>query len=186
MRSMRSCAFGAVAVRGRRCRRPRRPPTPPTFTNYAAPNGLGTDAGEPSIGANSKTGKVMYQAGDLQDRCGVDCAGTPPTWTSVSRPVTSITSLDPILFTDRTTGRTFVSQLPAGCSLMAFTDDDGATWTPTRGCGIGSRRRPPDRRRRAVRRRALVGPPTSYPHAVYYCAQDSRHGAVLRSATTAA
>ena len=34
----------------------------------------------------------------------------------------------PILFTDHTTGRTFVSQLSADCSLMAFTDNDGASW----------------------------------------------------------
>ena len=55
--------------------------------------------------------------------------------------MTKTKSLDPILFTDQKTGRTFVSQLdsvvpPASPvliglnSLMAYTDDDGASWTP--------------------------------------------------------
>ena len=61
-------------------------------------------------------------------------------WEDVSSPITSTKSLDPILFTDQNTGRTFVSQLdsvvpPASPvliglnSLMAYTDDDGANWT---------------------------------------------------------
>jgi hypothetical protein len=73
-------------------------------------------------------------------------AGTVPAacdalWEDVSYVVTKTKSLDPILFTDQATGRTFVSQLdsvvpPASPvliglnSLMAYTDDDGATWTP--------------------------------------------------------
>jgi len=61
------------------------------------------------------------------------------TWASVGSTITSTASLDPILFTDHTTGRTFVSQLSADCSLMAFTDSDGASWfqNPV-GCGIAS------------------------------------------------
>src|SRR4051812_12963709 len=62
-------------------------------------------------------------------------------WEDVSYLLTKTKSLDPILFTDQATGRTFVSQLdsvvpPASPvliglnSLMAYTDDDGATWTP--------------------------------------------------------
>src|SRR5439155_11055202 len=143
--------------------------TPPSFTNYAAPNGLGTDAGEPSIGVNWNTGRTMYQAGLQTLR--VDFSTTPPTWTDVSHPVTSTISLDPILFTDHTTGRTFVSQLSGGCSLMAFTDNDGASWTPNPiGCGLAG----------AADRQTVgggtfaprpIGPLTSYPHTVYYCAQ---------------
>jgi len=65
------------------------------------------------------------------------------TWTDVSAPTTSLTSLDPILFTDSDAGasrtnRTFVSQLAGKVSLMAFTDDDGATWTASQGSGINS------------------------------------------------
>src|SRR6266540_5974883 len=36
---------------------------PITYADYPAQNGLGVDAGEPSIGANLKSGKVMFQAG---------------------------------------------------------------------------------------------------------------------------
>jgi hypothetical protein len=61
-----------------------------------------------------------------------------PTWTLVDSPITSTTSLDPILFTDSVTGRTFVSQLVGTTSLAAFTDDDGATYTVSQGGGIAS------------------------------------------------
>ena len=143
--------------------------TPPSFTNYAAPNGLGDDAGEPSIGVNWNTGKTMYQSGLQTLR--VDFSTTPPTWTDVSHVVTSTTSLDPILFTDHMTGRTFVSQLAGACSLMAFTDNDGASWTPNPiGCGLAAAAD-----HQTVGGGAFapgpIGPLTSYPHTVYYCAQ---------------
>jgi hypothetical protein len=143
--------------------------TPPSFTDYAAPNGLGTDSGEPSIGVNWNTGRTMFQSGLQTLR--VDFSTTPPTWTDVSHVLTSTTSLDPILFTDHSTGRTFVSQLAGGCSLMAFTDNDGASWTPNPiGCGLAA----------AADHQTVgggpfaagpLGPLTSYPHTVYYCAQ---------------
>ena len=51
----------------------------------------------------------------------------------------SLTSFDPILYTDQSLGRTYVSQLlPTTFSLMAYTDDDGATWHPSQGAGIAS------------------------------------------------
>jgi hypothetical protein len=143
--------------------------TPPSFTNYAAPAGIGTDAGEPSLGANWNTGKVMYQAGLQTLR--VDFSTTPPAWKDVSTTLTSQTSLDPILFTDHSTGRTLVSQLSAGCSLMAFTDDDGSSWTPNPiGCGLAAGA---DHQTVGGGPFApgAVGPLTSYPHTVYYCAQ---------------
>jgi hypothetical protein len=145
--------------------------TAPSFTNYAAPAPLGQDAGEPSVGVNWKTGNVLYQAG-LQT-LKVDFSGGAPTWTDVSAPTTSITGLDPISFTDHDTGRTFVSQLLGACSSMAYSDDDGATWTPNPlGCGLGA----------AVDHQTVgggafhsgvQGPLTGYAHAVYYCAQAS-------------
>jgi hypothetical protein len=143
--------------------------TPPSFTTSAAPSPLGQDAGEPSIGVNWKTGNVLYQAG-LQT-LKVDFSTATPTWTDVSSPITSVTGLDPILFTDHDTGRTFVSQLMGACSLMASSDDDGTSWTPNPvGCGLGA----------AVDhqtvgggpfRSGALGPLTGYSHAVYYCAQ---------------
>src|SRR5256885_13066556 len=114
--------------------------TPPSFVNFAAPAPLGQNAGEPSIGVNWKTGNVMMQAGleTLRVSSFDDSTGTAR-WESVGATVTSATSLDPILFTDRSTGRTFVSQLTAGCSFTAFTDDDGTNWFQNPiGCGVAS------------------------------------------------
>src|SRR5688500_12857683 len=67
----------------------------------------------------------------------------PATWEDVSAPTTSLVTADPILFTDSDAGphrtnRTFVSQLLGKASSMAFTDDDGATWTISQGSGINS------------------------------------------------
>jgi hypothetical protein len=87
--------------------------------------------------------------------------------------VTAVTTFDPILFTDRTTGRTFESQLiptPVLTSLTCFTDSDGDGWTPSEGGGIGS----------GIDHQTLgggpfapapVGPIGAYPDAVYYCSQ---------------
>lgn len=153
--------------------------TPPKYDNYAAPNGLGTRAGEPSIGVNWRTGSVMFQAYTQTLRVSFDDRVSPAvaTWLDKSATLpkcTAATSLDPILYTDAHTGRTFESQLlvnPAVNSLTCFTDDDGDTWTPSEGGGINS----------GVDHQTMgggpfaangVGPLTAYPDAVYYCSQD--------------
>jgi hypothetical protein len=143
--------------------------TAPSFTNHTPPAGLGQDAGEPSIGIDWSTDNALVQAGTQTLK--VDFSGAAPSWQDVSSPLTSATTLDPILFTDHDTGRTFVSQLYGACSLMAFSDDDGATWTQNPiGCGLGA----------AIDHQTVgggpfhagvTGPLTGYKHAVYYCAQ---------------
>jgi hypothetical protein len=157
--------------------------TPPGFTAYPAdasiadPNG----AGEPSIGFNTKTGATLYQAGLATLKATFDDSTSPATasWSDVSAnaargcPQGSTTSLDPILFTDRKTGRTFESQLSGVDSLTCYTDDDGATWSPSQGGGIPS----------GVDHQTVGGgpystggigglPTSTYPNAVYYCSQD--------------
>jgi hypothetical protein len=90
-------------------------------------------AGEPSIGVDLKTGAVMTSS-DLQTlKVHFDDSSSPAraTWSDISA-FTSKDSLDPILFTDRNTGRTLVSQLTGQDSLTSFSDDDGATYTPCR------------------------------------------------------
>ena len=142
----------------------------PAYTVFHIPGGANGahDAGEPSIGADWATGKAMYQSGLATYRFD---AATTPQWTDVSTPLTSTTGLDPILFTDHATHRTFVSQLAADCSLLAFTDDDGAKWTSNPvGCGVaagvdhqtvgGGPAAP-----------GLGGPTGSYPDMTYYCSQ---------------
>lgn len=124
------------------------------------------DAGEPSVGANWSTGNLLYQSGLRTYKISPSDG-----WTDVSSTLTSATSLDPILFTDRRTNRTFVSQLSADCSLLAFTDNDGASWTQNPvGCGLAA----------GADHQTVGGGPfaagatgtgVGYPDATYYCAQ---------------
>jgi hypothetical protein len=159
---------------------PPEPPLQPTvagrprYENYAAPAGMGNGAGEPTLGVNLQSGNVLYIAGLDTLKVGFDDCASPAatSWQDVSFTTTGTTSLDPILFTDPATHRTFVSQLTGACSLTAFTDDDGATWTPSQGCGtpagadhqtIGGGPFPAS---------DPIGPTAEYPHAVYYCSQS--------------
>ena len=157
------------------------PPMAKIFDNYAPPvvNGsrVGRKADEPSIGANWKSGNVMFQSGLETLRVSFDDTTAPAraTWSgNVGATITSQESLDPILFTDAHTGRTFVSQLMAACSLMAFSDDDGANWFQNPiGCGVAT----------FVDHQTVGGGPFpagfsandpiyNYQNSVQYCAQD--------------
>jgi hypothetical protein len=151
----------------------------PAFRNFAAPKTLtdANNAGEPSIGTSFDSGATMYQAYLSTFR--VRWQHGRATWTDASAnaasgcPQGSTESLDPILFTDRATGRTFESQLTGVDSFTCWTDDDGRTWSPSTGGGIPS----------GVDHQSIGGgsytpdglgslPTTDYDHAVYYCSQD--------------
>jgi len=151
---------------------------PPTFSLHTDPQGRGS--GEPSLGVNWKSetadngGTVMYIAGLQTLRVRFDDCTSPPrlrdggNWQDVSPP-NAIASLDPILFTDPGTGRTFSSQLSGTTSLMSFSDDDGDSWTPSEGGSLVS----------GVDHQTVGAGPFAaplvdplYPHAVYYCSQD--------------
>jgi hypothetical protein len=151
----------------------------PIYTNYAAPNGLGTNAGEPSVGVDWRSGRVLVQAFTQTLRVIFNDAVSPATatWADKSAALpqcTAATSFDPILFTDHATGRTFESQLtptPVLTSLTCFSDNDADSWTPSEGGGIGS----------GIDHQTLgggafapglVGAIGAYPDAVYYCSQD--------------
>lgn len=145
----------------------------PRFKNYHAPEGKGDSAGEPSLGANWTTGRVMFGSNLQTLRVDFDDCSSPArtTWEDKSAP-TSVTSLDPILFTDYQTNRTFVSQLTGACSATSFTDDDGDTYTPSEGCGT-----PAGADHQTFGGGPFApgpnGPITSYPNAVYYCSQEN-------------
>jgi hypothetical protein len=153
------------------------------YAIYPAPPPLGQHAGEPSCGADWKTKKIMFQASgtatlpitsDLQTLRVTfnDCTSpATATWEDKSFTTTSLQSLDAILFTDRFTSRTFVSQLTGQDSLSAFSDNDGDSWTPSQGGGIPS----------GVDHETVAGGPyhapltggtPAYADAVYYCSQD--------------
>lgn len=169
--------------------------TPPTYNNFVPPSNLGQRAGEPTIGNNWATGRSMFIASLQTLRVTFDDTVSPATatWENKSAPNTSITSFDPILFTDSGTNRTFVSQLlPDKTSLMAFTDNDGDSWTPSQGSGInsgvdhqtvggGPYAKNPDGTLKggAIQRSGLDG--KIYPNAVYYASQDIGLAEIARS-----
>jgi hypothetical protein len=170
----------------------------PTYRNLHSPTGIGDNSGEPSIGANWNTGNIMTNAVLDTLRVSFNTATSPatPTWTLVDSPITSTTSLDPILFTDSVTGRTFVSQLAGTTSLAAFTDDDGVTYTVSQGGGIASgvdhqtvgggpfKECTPLQAQLNPGPCAVLqsrGPLTSYPHAIYYASQDIADAAMALS-----
>ncbi|HEY0384546.1 MAG TPA: sialidase family protein, partial [Pyrinomonadaceae bacterium] len=166
----------------------------PRYFNYTTPTGIADDAGEPSIGVNWKServfsnsngpvpngGTVTYFGGFLPYMLKVtfDDAASPANVTWDQAPVTLPSAPrvfgDPILFTDHETGRTFVSQLlgltPLG-STTEFTDNDGASFTPSEGSGLPSN----------VDHQTFGGGPFAapltggtpvYKNAVYYCSQS--------------
>ncbi|MEY2542465.1 MAG: hypothetical protein QOI22_2067 [Verrucomicrobiota bacterium] len=158
-------------------------PGVPRYYNYAPGPGQGESSGEPSIGYNLTSHKAMFIAGLQTFRVTFPLTGAcDATWEDVSYIVTKTKSLDPILFTDQITGRTFVSQLdsvvpPASPvliglnSFMAYTDDDGANWTPAQvnppngsydhqSVGAGPYPSP-----------VPAGINPTYQDAVYYCSQ---------------
>ena len=156
---------------------------PISYADYPAPNGLGGDAGEPSIGADLKSGNVMFQAGLQALRVTFDDTLSPgtATWKDVSFPTASLASLDPIGFIDQRTNRWFSSQLSGTTSLAAFTDDDGANWLPSEGGPLNG----------GVDHQTFGGGPyhaplggtPAYPDAVYYCSQDLVAALCARSDT---
>ena len=166
-------------------------PTPtagvaPRYQNHTPPAAgaatLGIDAAEPSIGVNwtSETGtnggRSMYIALLETLRLTFDdtCPSSPSAlWEDKSFLTTAQQTFDPILFTDRTTGRTLVSQLifPAGSLTTAsgFTDNDGDVWGESTGAGIGAGIDHQTIGGGGPFHAPLINP--AYPNAVYYCAQ---------------
>jgi len=165
------------------------PPGTPRFLNYHAPNGVAEDAGEPSIGVNRRTeqvlggvpngGTVNYFGGFLPYMLSVtfDDTKNSATWKQVPLVLANAPRVygDPILFTDRDTGRTFVTQelglTPLG-STMEFTDNDNSPFTPSTGSGAPS----------GVDHETVGGGPYHapiptgvsplYPNGVWYCSQS--------------
>src|SRR5438067_215814 len=161
-------------------------PGVPRYQNFYAPPGSSAEpgSGEFNIGFNPATGRIMTM------NIGPIWRLTPPERLTPSRPeccealwedvtnLSTITGLDPILWTDQPTGRTFASNSTAGAGLVyGFTDDDGDSWVPfgvapVSGSSdhetIGSGPYPP-------------GSPFSNPvankgRAVYYCGQTYPEG----------
>lgn len=157
---------------------PAGPDAATAYSVFVDPEGRG--AAEPSVGVNwgsessDNGGTVMYIAGLNTLRLRFDDCTSPATlrpdgnWQDVSPP-NAVVSLDPILYTDPVSGRTFSSQLLGVTSLMSVSDDDGESWLPSQGAGIAS----------GVDHQTVGGgafaPPLAsplHPRAVYYCSQN--------------
>lgn len=153
----------------------------PSVTTYAS-YPVGANSGEPSIGYDTQADAALFTAGTNTVRMRWDAKNRLVEHKDVSDP-DAVTSLDPIGFTDRQTHRSFTSQLVGACSILSYSDNAGASWTPSTGCGattfldhqtVGGGPYPKEGRP------ATAGL-SSYPNAVYYCAQNGYGGNCARS-----
>ena len=113
-------------------------PGQPRFQNFYAPPGSAKSrSGEFNIGFNPKTGRIMT----MND--GPIWRLTPPELLTPKQPeccealwedksnATLNFGLDPILWTDQKTGRTFASNSTVGANAVyGYTDNDGDSWIP--------------------------------------------------------
>lgn len=167
----------------------------PSYSRHNPPSSLAgyNDAGEPSVGINWNTGNVLFQSYIYTLRATFNDSTSPATasWKSL-RPANQPTSLDPILFTDPTTGRTIPGQLIAagGTSLTAITDNDGETFLPNVTTGITSGADHQTIGAGPYNRNPITslgapgtpsGPTTSYPNAWYYASQYIATATAARS-----
>jgi hypothetical protein len=179
--SLEAGVSGSVATTGFGQATPTAPGVP-RYQNFFPPSGSAAEgsSGEFSIGFDPRTGNVLtvsdvstFRVTPPEKRSPPLPEAGPAVWTEVSPSVASLTTLDPILFTDQTTGRTFQAMQTTGAELLfAFSDDDGANWTqasaapPNGGVDhetVGAGAYPPG---------FLLAHPL-YANAVYYCSQDA-------------
>lgn len=112
----------------------------PSFINYAGPS-WAENSGEPTLGVNWVTGNVMMMTGGYPplnvppsqhvSRVTFDDTVSPATatWMDVT-PGFMTGNVDPVLNVDPVTGRTFAGGDDGACTILARTDNDGATWFP--------------------------------------------------------
>jgi hypothetical protein len=137
---------------------------------------LRPNAGEPSVGVNWNTGKVMYMAGAQITQLTFDDTRKPATasFVDVTPAKQAQANEDPILYTDHETGRTFGVGLLLACSNVDYTDNDGTgmNWSPSTGCPLPHS---PDHETLVSGPFApgtSLKPTGNYPHIVYYCSQN--------------
>lgn len=163
---------------------------PPRFLNYTSPPGLADGAGEPTMGWNPKTQRAMFIAGTETDRVTFPDFLTPmlpqaceALWEDVTDLASSATTVDPILETEQTSGRTFVSnQFTGPNALFAYTDDDGDNW-------VSASASPPnggtDHQTIGVGPYPAGSPLANlYDYAVYFCSQAANAGAFCARSDT--
>jgi hypothetical protein len=173
---------------------PTAPPPPPgiapRYKSYAAPPGIAEASGEPSVsidwnpnngalkhGTVNTGGVGFFTANENELRVSFDDCSSPAhdLWEDVTSPTEGVTTLDPIGFGDHSTGRIYQCQLSGGQSRVAFSDNDGGSWTQAQG---GPPDQGPDHETLGGGPFAAGAPPHPlYPRAVYYCSQNVAGGA---------
>ncbi len=156
-------------------------PGHPRFQNFFAPPGSAKSrSGEFNIGFNPKSGRIMT----MND--GPIWRLTPPELLTPKKPeccealwedksnATLDFGLDPILWTDQKTGRTFASNSTAGANAVyAYSDDDGDNWTPF---GVAAPNGGADHETIGTgpypALLSALATPVNQGQAVYYCSQD--------------
>lgn len=147
----------------------------PSFTTYAGPAGDSIfsggvvefhGGGEPSLGVDWRSDTVLFQHGFDTYRVSFG-AGSRSTWEDVSPGFTAF-NVDPMLFTDSETGRTFAGGLDGSCSVMGISDDGGATWLPAGNMCV------PTLDHQSIAAGPWAGAPPPHalsPRSTHYCAQ---------------
>ena len=152
-------------------------------------------AGEPSLGVNWNTGNVLFISNINFLRATFNDTQTSPASVIWARRdiANQAESLDPIMFTDPTTGRSIPGQLLAalGTSATAITDDDGESFLPNLTTGITSGVDHQTIGAGPYKRGVLldpnnptggvIGPTTAYPNAWYYASQSIGAATATRS-----
>lgn len=162
-------------------------PNAPRYQIYVPPVGSSAEVnnGEFNIGFNPKTGRIMAMnsgpimrltPGEKLTPAAPECCEA--LWEDVSN-LTTLVGVDPILWTDQKTGRTFASNSTAGTNVVyGYTDNDGDLWNPLSVSGpnastdhetIGSGPLPASL--------SVLSNPVNQGQAVYYCAQTWPVGA---------
>ncbi|MHB8634793.1 MAG: sialidase family protein [Thermoplasmatota archaeon] len=151
-------------------------PGAPHFDVYPMPSSLADadNSGEPSIGIPWNTNHVFFQAFAHTHRAAFDDNATPPAvhWDDVT-PHTTPINIDPILYGDHATNRVWAGGLAGPCALMAFSDDDGATWSPV-GNACTAAQFDHESIGAGAWGNSTVAPARTYGDGVYYCSQGDR------------
>ncbi|HJY27478.1 MAG TPA: sialidase family protein, partial [Pyrinomonadaceae bacterium] len=168
-------------------------PNAPRYQTYVPPANSSAEVnnGEFNIGFNPKTGRIMAMnsgpiwrltPGEKLTTAGPECCDA--LWEDVSN-LTTLVGVDPILWTDQKTGRTFASNSTAGTNVIyGYTDNDGDLWNPLSASGpnassdhetIGSGPLPASL--------SALSNPVNQGQAVYYCAQTWPVGAAACQAS---
>ncbi len=135
------------------------------FIEYEVPGA--SDAPEPTLGIPWNTDHVFFHAGSTTIR-GAFNAANEADWVAVTAIYQVPTNLDPMLHADPDLGRVWAGGLAGPCSVMFWTDDNGATWVPTGNMCSGVR---------FDHQSIGSGPGTEgslnvlFEHNVYYCGQ---------------